>query len=53
MSYIEVSNVGKKYEDKIYPKNMGVIIETPGFLPYHSGYKNLEYLASLRKKIKK
>ncbi len=108
MSYIEVSNVGKKYKDKMlvedvsftvekgeilgivglngsgktvllkcicglmdysagsikvdgkivgkdceYPKNMGVIIETPGFLPYHSGYKNLEYLASLRKKIKK
>ena len=42
--------IGKDCE---YPKNMGVIIETPGFLPYHSGYKNLEYLASLRKKIKK
>ena len=108
MSYIEVSNVSKKYKDKMlvedvsftveegeilgivglngsgktvllkcicglmdysagsikvdgkiigkdceYPKNMGVIIETPGFLPYHSGYKNLEYLASLRKKISK
>ena len=108
MNYIEVSNVGKKYKDKMlvedvsftvkkgeilgivglngsgktgllkciwglmdysagtikvdgkiigkdceYPKNMGVIIETPGFLPYHSGYKNLEYLASLRKKITK
>ena len=108
MSYIEVSNVSKKYKDKMlvedvsftvekgeilgivglngsgktvllkcicglmdysagsikvdgkiigkdceYPKNMGVIIETPGFLPYHSGYKNIEYLASLRKKITK
>ena len=42
--------IGKDCE---YPKNMGVIIETPGFLPYHSGYKNLEYLASLRKKITK
>ena len=42
--------VGKDCE---YPANMGVIIETPGFLPYHSGYKNLEYLASLRKKISK
>ena len=106
MSYIEVSNVSKKYKDRMlvddvsftvekgeilgivglngsgktvllkcicglmdysggtitvngkvigkdceYPANMGVIIETPGFLPYHSGYKNLEYLASLRKKI--
>ena len=108
MSYIEVSNVSKKYKDRMlvddvsftvekgeilgivglngsgktvllkcicglmdysggtitvngkvigkdceYPANMGVIIETPGFLPYHSGYKNLEYLASLRKKISK
>ena len=42
--------IGKDCE---YPKNMGVIIETPGFLPYHSGYKNLEYLASLRRKITK
>ena len=42
--------IGKDCE---YPANMGVIIETPGFLPYHSGYKNLEYLASLRKKISK
>lgn len=41
--------IGKDCE---YPKK-GVIIETPGFLPYHSGYKNLEYLASLRKKITK
>ena len=108
MSYIEVSNVRKKYKDKMlledisftvekgeilgivglngsgktvllkcicglmeysegmikvnekvigkdceYPSNMGVIIETPGFLPYYSGIKNLEYLASLRKKIGK
>ena len=42
--------IGKECE---YPKSMGVIIETPGFLPYHSGIKNLEYLASLRKKISK
>ena len=27
--------------------NVGVIIETPGFLAYHSGYRNLKYLASL------
>lgn len=35
------------------PQSMGVIIETPGFLPHHSGYKNLAYLASLRAKIAK
>lgn len=40
-------------KDREYPDNMGVIIETPGFLPYYSGYKNLEYLASLRNKISK
>ena len=42
--------IGKECE---YPKNMGVIIETPGFLPYYSGIKYLEYLASLKKKIGK
>lgn len=28
--------------------DVGVIIETPGFLPYRSGYKNLQYLAALK-----
>ncbi|MCR5677067.1 MULTISPECIES: ABC transporter ATP-binding protein [Agathobacter] len=28
-------------------KPMGIIIETPGFIPYYSGYKNLKILASL------
>ncbi len=30
---------------------MGIIIETPGFIPYYSGYKNLKLLADLNKKI--
>lgn len=34
-----------------FPDSIGVIIETPGFIPYYSGLKNLEVLASLRKKI--
>ena len=56
---MEYSSGTIKVNDKIIgkqcecPKSMGVIIETPGFLPYHSGIKNLEYLASLRKKISK
>ena len=29
--------------------NMGVIIETPGFIPYYSGKKNLEILAAINK----
>ena len=40
--------VGK---DVDFPGNMGLIIETPGFLPNVSGVKNLEILASLNKKI--
>lgn len=34
-----------------FPQNMGIIIETPGFLPYVSGFQNLSMLASLNKKI--
>ena len=30
---------------------VGVMIETPGFIPYYSGYKNLKLLADLNKKI--
>lgn len=40
--------VGK---DMDFPEDMGIIIETPGFLPNTSGLKNLQILASLRKKI--
>lgn len=42
--------VGKDID---FPKNMGIIIETPGFIPYYSGYKNLKLLAGLRGKIGK
>ena len=34
-----------------FPDSVGIIIETPGFIPYYSGYKNLKLLANLRKKI--
>lgn len=37
--------------DVDFPEDIGIIIETPGFLPQYSGLKNLEILASLRKKI--
>ena len=40
--------VGK---DVDFPKDVGLIIETPGFLPYFSGFKNLQLLASLTGKI--
>lgn len=38
-------------EDIDFPDNIGFIIETPGFLMNYSGYKNLKYLASMRKNI--
>lgn len=37
--------------DVDFPHDMGLIIETPGFLPNITGVKNLEILASLNKKI--
>ena len=37
--------VGKDID---FPKDMGIIIETPGFLPGVTGLKNLKLLASLR-----
>ncbi|MCH5209177.1 MAG: ATP-binding cassette domain-containing protein [Oscillospiraceae bacterium] len=35
------------------PENVGVILETPGFLPNFSGYNNLMQLAKIRRKIGK
>ena len=40
--------VGKNVD---FPPGLGLIIETPGFLPNMTGVKNLEILASLNKKI--
>lgn len=39
-------------EDIDYPQNIGFIIESPGFLPNYSGFKNLKYLASIRGRVK-
>lgn len=44
---IEVGN------DKDFPDDLGIIIETPGFLANKSGFENLLLLASLRKRIGK
>lgn len=38
-------------KDCDFPNSIGVIIETPGFIPYYSGFKNLKLLANLNKKI--
>ena len=47
---VDGKRIGK---DCDFPKNTGIIIETPGFIPYYSGYKNLKLLADLRGKISK
>ncbi len=46
--FVRYKQVGK---DMDFPDDLGLIIETPGFLPSASGLKNLEILASLNKKI--
>lgn len=40
-------------QDVDFPNDTGIIIETPSFVPYYSGMKNLMELASLKKKIGK
>lgn len=39
--------------DMDFPEDAGIIIETPGFLPNLTGMKNLELLASLRRRIER
>lgn len=48
--YVNGKQIGK---DCDFPDGLGVIIETPGFLPHLSGYQNLKILASLKAKIGK
>ncbi len=40
-------------KDTDFADNIGIVIETPGFLSSYSGYKNLEYLASIKNRIGK
>lgn len=46
--FVNEKKIGK---DCDFPESVGIIIETPGFIPYYSGYKNLKLLADLNKKI--
>lgn len=47
---IEVNGkiVGKEVD---MPNDIGVIIETPGFLPNYSGFRNLKFLAEIKREI--
>lgn len=46
---VEGRRVGR---DMDFPGDLGIIIETPGFLPNRTGVKNLQLLADLQKKIR-
>ena len=45
--YVNHKQVGKETD---FPEDIGIIIETPGFLPHLSGTQNLKIRASLQKK---
>ena len=47
---VNEKRVGK---DVDIPANVGVIIETPGFIPNYSAFNNLKFLAALNHKIGK
>ena len=46
--FVQGKQIGR---DVDFPEDLGLIIETPGFLPQLSGLRNLEILASLKRKI--
>lgn len=48
--FVNGKRVGR---DVDMPEDIGAIIEAPGFLPNYSGYKNLRFLANIRRKIGK
>lgn len=48
--FVADKQIGK---DCDFPDSVGIIIETPGFIPYYSGYRNLKLLADLNRKIDK
>ncbi len=39
--------------DVDFPPDLGLLIETPGFIPYYSGLKNLELLAAVNRRASK
>ncbi len=45
--FVNNEEVGR---DRDFPEDIGIIIETPGFLPHLSGKQNLKILASLQRK---
>lgn len=50
MVVIDGETIGKDID---FPRSVGVLLENPAFIPYYSGFKNLELLASIQEKIGK
>lgn len=48
--FVGGKQIGKEVD---FAPDTGVIIETPGFVPFYSGYRNLKILAGLNHKIGK
>lgn len=48
--FVDGRQVGKEMD---FPDRLGIIIETPGFIPNLTGYKNLKILAALKGRIGK
>lgn len=46
--YIDEKRLGQHMD---FPESLGLLIETPAFLPNYTGLKNLELLASIQKKV--
>ena len=48
--FVDGKQVGR---DVDFPPDLGLLIETPGFVPYYSGLKNLELLAAINRRVSK
>ncbi len=46
--YVRDKEIGKDID---FTPDTGIIIETPGFIPYYSGYRNLKVLAAIKNRI--
>ena len=46
--YVRDTEIGKDID---FTPDTGIIIETPGFIPYYSGYRNLKVLAAINNRI--
>ena len=48
--FVNTQKIGKDID---VPENVGILIESPGFLPNYSAYSNLKFLASIKHKVNK